>query len=758
MSENPQEDAPDEYPAAIIASSEDTIISKTLDGIVTSWNAAAERHYGYRADEIVGHSILRLVPEDRVDEEHRILAAVRRGERVEHYQTVRRRKDGRAVEVSLTVSPVRDASGQVTGASTIARDMTVEQRAARTDAYLAAVVASCDDAIVTKTLNGMVTTWNRGAEILFGYTASEMLGQSIRTLIPKDRQAEEDRILAAIRSGERVDHYETVRLRKDGSPIDISITVSPLIADGTIIGASKVARNISRQQETARANAYLAAIVTSSDDAIVSKTLEGIVTSWNQAAERVFGYAAGEMIGQPILRLIPPDRRHEEEYILTSIRRGERVEHYETVRRRKDGHLIPVSITVSPVKDESGQIIGASKIARDLSHLERLVSQRTRELEQSRDQLRRLSTELNLAEQRERKKLAGELHDHLQQLLVLTKLKLAQSKRVSVDNPACLTVLNATDEVLATALQYTRGLVMELSPPVLREHGLAASLKWLGEYMRKHDMEISVTVPEEELTLPEDQAVLLFQSVRELLMNARKHSGTNAACVQMEWQAEGLKIEVSDEGRGFDPTTASSTSDITPLSTKFGLLSIRERMTAIGGDLMIQSAPVLGTTAVLRLPLSQVPFPEPRPELIVKPAVAGPRRPLGTGKITVLLVDDHVMLRQGLRNILEAYPDLTLVAEAGDGETAIKLAREHQPAVIIMDMNMPGIDGIEATSRIVAEFPQMAVIGLSVNGGDPNNQRAMQQAGARCLLTKDAAAEVLYEAILQSFGFPSPHP
>ena len=121
------------------------------------------------------------------------------------------------VEVSLTVSPVRDASGQVTGASTIARDMTVEQRAARTDAYFAAVVASCDDAIVTKTLNGMVTTWNRGAEILFGYTASEMLGQSIRTLIPKDRQSEEDKILAAIRSGERVDHYETVRLRKDGT-------------------------------------------------------------------------------------------------------------------------------------------------------------------------------------------------------------------------------------------------------------------------------------------------------------------------------------------------------------------------------------------------------------------------------------------------------------------------------------------------------------------------------------------------------------
>ena len=127
--------------------------------------------------------------------------------------------------------------------------------------------------------------------------------------------------------------------------------------------------------------------------------------------------------------------------------------------------------------------------------------------------MRRLSTELNLAEQRERKKLARRTRTQAppQQLLVLTKLKLAQSKRVSVDNPACLTVLNATDEVLATALQYTRvGLVMELSPPVLREHGLAAGRKWLGEYMRKHDMEISVTVPEEELTLPKNQAVLLF--------------------------------------------------------------------------------------------------------------------------------------------------------------------------------------------------------------------------------------------------------
>jgi len=743
------------HTSSFAASAEDAIIL-TLDGNITSWPVAAERQYGYRAEEMIGQSILRLVPEEHLDEYQRVVvAAIHRDERIEHYHMVRRRKDGREISILLTMSPARDASGQIIGVSSIERQVTPQEQAAHIQAYLAAVVTSSDDAIITKTLTGLVTTWNLGAERLFGYTAIEMLGQSIRRLIPDDRQSEEDRILSAIRSGERLDHYHTVRRRKDGTMVDVALTVSPVIVDGTIVGASKVARNITKQQQAARANAYLAAIVTSSDDAIVSKTLEGIVTSWNAAAERVFGYTAGEMIGRSILLVIPPDRHHEEDFILGSVREGTSIERYETIRRRKDGQLIPVSLTVSPVKDESGQVIGASKIVRDLSKLELLVSRRTAELERSRDQLRSLATQLNLAEQRERKKLATELHDHLQQLLVLGKLKLAQGKRLSVDNAACLAVLNATDEVLVTALQYTRSLVTELSPPILREHGLAASLKWLAEYMHRYEMEITVILAEEELALPEDQAILLFQSVRELLMNVRKHAGTNAARVRMEWHARGLEIEVSDEGRGFDPVMAGSSTDASSPSAKFGLLSIRERMAALGGALVITSAPKLGTTAVLTLPLVKVSFPELKAELTA-PAAARLPRAAKADKITVLLVDDHVMVRQGLRTILEAYSDVILVGEASDGETAIALVREHQPSVVIMDINMSGMDGIEATTRIVAEFPRIAVIGLSVNGTDPHNQHAMKQAGARCLLTKEAAADELYEAI-SSLEFPSAH-
>ena len=184
--------------------------------------------------------------------------------------------------------------------------------------------------------------------------------------------------------------------------------------------------------------------------------------------------------------------------------------------------------------------------------LEQLVQERTEELTQSHDRLRGLATELNLAEQRERKRLAAELHDHLQQLLVLGRLKLRQGKELVETLPKCATLISEADGILSEALTYTRTLVAELSPPVLRDHGLAAGLTWLGAYMHKHDMAVTVTVPEAHLQLPEDQALLLFQSVRELLMNAWKHAATGKAEVTMELDGNRLRLQVHDDGRGFD--------------------------------------------------------------------------------------------------------------------------------------------------------------------------------------------------------------
>jgi PAS domain S-box-containing protein len=238
---------------------------------------------------------------------------------------------------------------------------------------LAAIVESSDDAIISKDLDGIITSWNRSAERLFGYTAEEAVGQPVSLLMPTAGYDEEAEILARIRRGERIDRYETVRQRKDGTLVEISLTVSPIRnAAGTLIGSSRISRDLTETKRAERGNRLLAAIVESSDDAIISKDLNGIVTSWNGSAERLFGYTAEEMIGQPITMIMPPDRIAEEPQILARIRSGERVDHYETVRQRKDGTLLDISLTISPVRDSNGTVIGASKTARDITERKRV--------------------------------------------------------------------------------------------------------------------------------------------------------------------------------------------------------------------------------------------------------------------------------------------------------------------------------------------------------------------------------------------------
>ena len=226
---------------------------------------------------------------------------------------------------------------------------------------------------------------------MLGYKAEEIIGKPVTTLFPADRLDEEPGVLRRIVAGERVEHFETVRKRKDGTLIDVSLTISPIRDEsGKIIGASKILRDITEQKKAQRARMLLSAIVESSDDAIASKDLDGILMSWNQGAEKLLGYTAEEVIGKPVTMLIPADRADEEPGILRRIRRGERIKNYHTVRRRKDGSLVDVSLTVSPLKDEHGNIIGASKIVRDITDslrskeiLEQTISHRTSQLQES---------------------------------------------------------------------------------------------------------------------------------------------------------------------------------------------------------------------------------------------------------------------------------------------------------------------------------------------------------------------------------------
>jgi CheY-like chemotaxis protein/anti-sigma regulatory factor (Ser/Thr protein kinase) len=387
---------------------------------------------------------------------------------------------------------------------------------------------------------------------------------------------------------------------------------------------------------------------------------------------------------------------------------------------------------------------------------------------QSQERLRALAKELNLTEQRERQRLAADLHDHLAQMLVVCRLKLSQAKRIPGMMPACSDIIAQTEQVLDDSLRYTRTLVTDLSPPVLQEFGLPAALKWLSDYMERHELAVTVDVPDSErLTLPEDQAVLLFQSVRELLINASKHTGCGKAFVALRRVEDELSIEVRDEGRGFDLAADS----ITVLSSKFGLFSIRERMKAMGGRFEIHSAPGRGTTATLILPLAESGGRQVASDSDGKASgqvqtnkvrssssVTSPCTVRGSeqnAKVRILLVDDHAMVRQGLRSMLDSYADIEVVGEAANGEEAVIMAERLKPAVVLMDINMPKKNGIEATAEIKAQFPSTIVIGLSVQS-NKEARDAMLKAGARMLLTKESAVDLLYLAIHQAVSNTKP--
>ncbi len=240
--------------AAIVESSEDAIVSKDLTGIITSWNAAAERMFGYSADEIVGRSVLTIIPPELRYQEPQILRKIAAGQRIEHFETERIHKDGHRLHVALTVSPIRADDGQIIGASKILRDLTIKNTADELRNRLAAIVESSDDAIISKDLDGIIKSWNSGAERLFGYKAEEIVGRSILTLIPPHLQSEEPEILQKIAGNQRIDHYETQRISKSGKIIDVALTISPIRdAKGKIIGASKIARDISERKRAQQA-------------------------------------------------------------------------------------------------------------------------------------------------------------------------------------------------------------------------------------------------------------------------------------------------------------------------------------------------------------------------------------------------------------------------------------------------------------------------------------------------------------------------
>jgi PAS domain S-box-containing protein len=368
-------------------------------------------------------------------------------------------------------------------------------------------------------------------------------------------------------------------------------------------------------EKLAEQTSLLAAIVDSSDDAIVSKNLHGIISSWNKGAERLFGYGAQEAIGQHITLIIPREHRDEETMILERLKRGERVDHFETVRMRKDGTTLDVSLTISPVKDGAGRVVGASKVARDITEQKRIesalreseerlrtlaqglesqVSIRTQELRhrnaeilQQSEQLRSLSNRLVKTQDEERRRISRELHDSAGQILTALGLNLSNISELARQNQSVDTAVADSHALIQQLNKEIRTLSYLLHPPMLDENGLSEAIHWYVQgLMERSDMKIELGVSQDFGRLPAEMELSVFRIVQECLTNIHRHAESKTATIRLSRTPDGVSLEIQDAGKGI---SAEKLAGIQAQRSGVGITGMRERVRHIGGTMDIHS-------------------------------------------------------------------------------------------------------------------------------------------------------------------------
>lgn len=617
----------DAFLAAIIESSTDAVISKDLHGKVLTWNAAAERLFGFTAEEAIGKPITIIFPPDRLDEEPVILKRIMAGERIEHYDTIRRHKSGALIDISLTVSPIRLPDGRIVGASKIVRDMRGQKREQE---RFRVTLASIGDAVISTDIQGRITFINPVAEQLTQWKADEAMGRPLdevfRIVNETSRESVESPVTKVLRDGGIVGlANHTVLLGRGGKEWPIDDSAAPIRGTGgELLGVVLVFRDVTDRRNAELAARRLAAIIEGSDDAIIAKDLDGKITSWNDGAQRVFGYTAEEMIGQPITKLLPPDRLQEEQNILHRLRAGERVEHYETIRRRKDGRDIHVSLSVSPILDDEGHIIGASKIARDItSQKEAELALRTA---QAKLESHALELERTVVERTARlREMVGELeafsyslsHDlraPLRAIQGFTELVLTDyGDKIPEGVDYLRRVVSAAarmDRLIQDVLAFARVSRQEIAVAPLDPEKLVRDL--IEERPELHPPRGHVTVESPLLRVVGHDASLT-QCVANLLDNAVKFVKPGVlpeVRVYSERRGDRVRINVQDNGIGIAPegqrrlfAVFQRLATAQPYQgTGVGLAIVRKAAERMGGSVGVESTVGSGSTFWVELP------------------------------------------------------------------------------------------------------------------------------------------------------------
>lgn len=727
--------------AAIVRGTTDAIIGKSIDGIVTSWNEGAERLYGFTADEMVGKPISAIIPKDRIGEEDLILEKVHQGQLVPAYLTQRLRKDGTTVEISLTVSPIRNLSGQLVGASAIARDITALQHR---EAQLTSLIEAASDAFIVVGASGRIQSVNQQTENLFGYSRMELIDQPIEMLVP-DRARDHHPGLR----GSYGDHPVARPMRgrnlsgrrKDGTEFSVDISLTPLNTSQGLLVAAAVRDATERKEAEARFESLLEA----APDAIVVVDDQGIITLANHRATGVFGYTREELVGRPVEMLVPQPNRDRH----PNVRRGY-VDH-PAVRPmgaglqlwavRKDGSKFPVDISLSPLETPSGILVSAA--VRDIT--DRVAAEEAlRAAKEEAEQANRAKSEFL-------SRMSHELRTPLTAILGFTELLQiggmpADQRDLFIDRThrAGQHLLTLINDVLDISRVEAGSLTVSLEPvdaaPLVEE-----ATELIAPMAQSRRIAIANTVHDAVVMADSGR---LRQVLLNLLSNAVKYNRESGAItISSMSERDVVAITIVDTGHGiaqhdlprlFQPFDRLGVQTGEIEGTGIGLAISRGLVELMSGTIHVESVVGEGTRFTVELPRAD------RPDSVAeKPAAAVGGEPAAT----VLYIEDNPSNTVLVESALSLRSHIRFIS-AVQGQLGLELARDHRPDLILLDLHLPDMTGDEVLAGLRAD-DRTAAVPVIVVSADATKTRIAEllASGAHAYLTKPLVIRDFLQAV-----------
>ncbi len=707
--------------ATIVENSNDAIMGCDLEGRITHWNHGAELIYGYSEEEALGKPADMLQTEENQGENRQQIDLIKRGGSLHHFESVRRRKDGQLVNVSVSMSPYKDADGRITGLSAIVRDITSQRRFIETISRLASVVESSNDAIYTLSPEGVILSWNPGASKIYGYTAEEIGGRDFSALVPEKNKAETADLLKLVSQGEAVSDFAAIHLSKKGSDLPLSISFSP-IKDrlGRVFRVSVIARDIAERKKAEEVQAQLAAILQQTPDAVVGTDLEHRIYSWNKGAEAMFGYSLEEIVGQPVTVLAPEDLKQETLDIRQAVLRGENISGLETVRVRKEEGLLDVSVTLSAVKNPHGKVIGVSAILRDITERKKAEASLRHHEEQLR-QAEKMNAIGRLA--------GGVAHDFNNLLSVIggnAEFLLSNMEEKDPKREELSEIQNAVKrgaELTKQLLVFGQKQVSQPQPVNL--NALSSEMNKMLRRLIESTVELAI-IQDKNLKPIQADPGQMQQIILNLVLNAKDAMPKGGTLIVETKQVEpahlweearpGLppggyaRLNVTDTGTGmteeiqkhiFEPffTTKAGKGTGLGLATVYGLVQ------KWGGHIFVHSTPGMGSTFSLYFPAmggAETKADKPRQMNLIP-----------QGSETVLLAEDEAPVRRVLVKTLQKYGYQVVDAENGLQALQKAWGTKEEIHLLLTDTVMPKMNGKELADELRKTRPKIKVIFIS---------------------------------------------